>query len=108
TVGRGDARHPFTVNLICVNADEHFRLMNHLPEGFLNNRYNIGVWAWELPRFPEKWHDRFPYYDEVWVGSSFIANSLATVSPVPVVRIPPVLAQGGAGSRAAGRRRLGV
>ena len=58
--------------------------------------------------FPEKWHDRFPYYDEIWVGSSFIANALATVSPIPVVRIPPVLALDASGSRAAGRRRLGV
>jgi glycosyltransferase involved in cell wall biosynthesis len=100
--------HPFGVNLVCVNADEHFRLMSHLPRGFFKDRYNIGVWAWELPSFPEKWHDRFPFYDEIWVGSSFIANTLASISPIPVVRIPPVLAADLSGSRAAGRRRLGA
>ena len=58
----------------------------------LDRRYNIGAWAWELPRFPDRWYDRFAYYDEIWVGSSFIASAIAPISPIPVIRIPPVLA----------------
>src|SRR5262249_23190988 len=54
--------------------------------------YNIGAWAWELPRFPDRWYDRFAYYDEIWVGSSFIASALSHISPIPVIRIPPVMA----------------
>src|SRR5262249_23205300 len=64
-------------------------------------------WAWELPRFPDSWYNRFAYYDEIWVGTSFIAAALSPISPVPVIRIPPVVTAP-AGSRARGRRRLGV
>src|SRR5262249_11702429 len=45
---------------------------------------------------------------EVWVGTSFIANALAPVAPIPVVRIPPVLTLRGRGSPQAGRARLGL
>ena len=48
---------------------------------------NIAVWAWELPQFPVKWYDRLAYYDEVWVASSFIANTIAPISPVPPLTI---------------------
>jgi glycosyltransferase involved in cell wall biosynthesis len=82
--------------------------MSHLGAELFEGRYNIGAWAWELPRFPEKWYDRFAYYDEIWVSTSFIANALAPISPVPVVRIPPVLTSKTVGSRESGRRRLGV
>jgi glycosyltransferase involved in cell wall biosynthesis len=96
------------VNLVCINADQHFVVMSQLGEQLFRDRYNIGVWFWELTRFPEQWTDRFAYYDEIWVSSAFVANALAPVSPIPVVRIPPVLATPGQGSREAGRRRLGV
>ena len=96
------------VNLVCVNADEHFRVMDHLGEDSFRSRYSIGVWAWELPHFPEAWHDRFAWYDEVWVGSSFIASALAPVSPIPVVVVPPALTIGDTGSRERGRARIGI
>jgi glycosyltransferase involved in cell wall biosynthesis len=98
---------PHPVNLVCINADQHFVVAEHL-EDFFEGRYNIGVWAWELPGFPEEWLDRFAHYDEIWVGSSFIANALGPISPVPVVRVPPPLGAGRRGSRERGRKRLGV
>jgi SAM-dependent methyltransferase/glycosyltransferase involved in cell wall biosynthesis len=101
-----DDSHPHPVNLVCVNADQHFVVAAHLTDGFFRNRRNIAVWFWELPEFPEEWHDRFRYYDEIWVASSFIANTLAPVAPIPVVRMPPVLAGGIAGDRERGRARL--
>jgi len=108
TLTRFDTDHPYDVNLVCVDVEQHFALLSHLGEEYFEDRYNIAIWAWELPRFPIKWYDRFPYYDEVWVGTSFIANALAPVAPIPVVRIPPVLTMGTVGSREEGRRRLGV
>jgi glycosyltransferase involved in cell wall biosynthesis len=95
------------VNLVCVDAGQHFALLSEVGESFFDGHYNIGAWAWELPRFPESWYNRFAYYDEIWVGTSFIASALAPLSPVPVVRIPPVVTVG-AGWRARGRHRLGV
>jgi GT2 family glycosyltransferase/glycosyltransferase involved in cell wall biosynthesis len=100
-----DHAHP--VNLVCVNADQHFVVMAKDPD-FFAGKYNIGVWFWELPSFPDKWRDRFAHYDEIWVGSSYIANTIAPLSPVPVVRIPPVLGSEAAGDRGRGRGALGV
>jgi glycosyltransferase involved in cell wall biosynthesis len=100
--------HPYDVNLVCIDAGQHFALMQQVGEAFFTDGYTIGAWAWELPRFPERWYDRFAYYDEIWVTTSFIANTLAPISPVPVVRIPPVLRGDTNGRRAVGRRLLGA
>jgi glycosyltransferase involved in cell wall biosynthesis len=98
----------YEVNLVCADVELHFAILSRLGDAFFRGKNNVGMWAWELPRFPERWYDRFVYYDEIWVGSSFIANSLAPVSPIPVVRLPPVLTPARRGSRDRGRRRLGV
>jgi glycosyltransferase involved in cell wall biosynthesis len=79
------------INLICCDIAAYFAVRSDLGEDFFRNRYNIGLWLWELPGFPPAWHDRFAYHDEIWAPSSFIAASLAPVSPIPVVRIPLVL-----------------
>lgn len=103
-----DSEHPYDTNLICADVEPHFAIVSHLGAELFQDRYNIGAWAWELPHFPEKWQDRFAYYDEIWVGSSFIANALAPVSPIPVVRVPPVMGSGSGGTGEAGRRKLGL
>jgi glycosyltransferase involved in cell wall biosynthesis len=95
------------VNLVCVDAGQHFALLSAVGDSFFAGHYNVGAWAWELPRFPESWYNRFAYYDEIWVGTSFIASALAPIAPVPVVRVPPVITPS-AGSRRRGRGRLGV
>lgn len=95
------------VNLVCVDAGQHFALLSHVGESFFEGHYNIGAWAWELPRFPDAWYDRFAYYDEIWVGTSFIASALAPIAPVPIVRVPPVISLPSA-SRTRGRQRLGA
>ena len=79
------------VNLVCVDAGQHFALLSEVGESFFAGHYNIGAWAWELPHFPDAWYNRFAYYDEIWVGTSFIAAALAPIAPVPVVRVPPVV-----------------
>ena len=97
--------HDTDVNLVCVDAGQHFALLSTVGESFFAGHYNIGAWAWELPRFPDTWFNRFAYYDEIWVGTSFIAAALAPISPVPVVRVPPAVAVP-SGSRARGRARI--
>jgi glycosyltransferase involved in cell wall biosynthesis len=77
--------HPYDVNLLYVNADQTIIVHDELTPGFFANKYNIGYWAWELDQFPGEWYDRFQYLDEIWVGSRFVQNTLAHVSPVPVV-----------------------
>jgi glycosyltransferase involved in cell wall biosynthesis len=104
TVGDGDT--PYDVNLVCVDARQHFSVLHAEGLAFFEGRYNIGAWAWELPRIPDGWYDRFAYYDEIWVATSFIANAVAPSSPVPVVCLPPVLTPAREGSRQRGRERL--
>ena len=108
SIGRFDATHPHDINLVCADVELHYAIMTHVGEEFFANRYNVGIWAWEQPGFPQKWYDRFAWYDEIWVASSFIANALTPVCPLPVVCIPPVLTVDKTGCREAGRRRLGV
>jgi glycosyltransferase involved in cell wall biosynthesis len=103
-----DGATPYGINLVCVNADQHFVVKQHVGERAFKDHYNIGVWFWELPSFPDEWLDRFDEYDEIWAPSSFIANTLAAVSPIPIVRIPPVLTTTRPGSREAGREHLGI
>jgi hypothetical protein len=71
-------------------------------EDVFDRRYNIGAWAWELQRFPARWYDRFAYYDEIWVGSSFIASAIA-----PICADPGHSHSAGHGAAMAGRRRIG-
>jgi glycosyltransferase involved in cell wall biosynthesis len=91
TVLSGNALADWDVNLMCIDAGQHFAVLSNADDDLLDRRYNIGAWAWELPRFPDRWYDRFAYYDEIWVGSSFIASALSHISPIPVIRIPPVM-----------------
>jgi glycosyltransferase involved in cell wall biosynthesis len=107
SLARHDPAAETDVNLVCVDAGQHFALLSQVGESFFTGHFNIGAWAWELPRFPDSWYNRFAYYDEVWVGTSFIASTLAPLAPVPVVRVPPVITAP-AGRRDQGRRRLGV
>jgi glycosyltransferase involved in cell wall biosynthesis len=96
------------VNLVCIDVHQHYALFRERGTAWLDGRYNIGVWLWELEQFPEKWRDRFAYYDEIWAPSSFIANALAPISPVPVVTMPAVLTPAARGSRERGRARIGA
>jgi glycosyltransferase involved in cell wall biosynthesis len=79
----------FPVNLICVNADMVSAFAQQVGTGFFTDRYSIGYWWWEVSRFPDRWLGSFKHLDEVWAGSRHVADALAEVSPVPVVRIPP-------------------
>jgi len=92
TLADGEALSDWDVNLMCIDAGQHFAVLSQSDVDPFERRYNIGAWAWELPRFPARWYDRFAYYDEIWVGSSFIASAIAPISPVPVIRIPPAMA----------------
>ncbi|MBE0676721.1 MAG: glycosyltransferase family 4 protein, partial [Bacteroidales bacterium] len=77
----------YPINIVCVNADMVPVFHKEAGQGFLTGRRNIGTWFWELASFPEKWFPSFSYFHEIWVASSFCAEALAKVSPIPVVKI---------------------
>jgi glycosyltransferase involved in cell wall biosynthesis len=86
--GNGDA--PFDTNIICVNAGELRKLRRQLGADVVAGRYTIGVWFWELARFPRELHHAFDLVDEVWVASDFTRAAIAaeTAKPVRIVPIP--------------------
>ena len=63
--------HPFeplqrdlNVNLICVNADELPNFAHRVGQEFFRDHYTIGLWAWELEDFPQKFASSFDFVDE--------------------------------------------
>lgn len=80
--------NPYGVNLVHVNADQIDVFARERGDGFFAGKYNIGYWMWELSDFPSEWRDRFQYFDEIWVASTFAAESVGRASPIPVLRIP--------------------
>ncbi|WP_022928959.1 methyltransferase domain-containing protein [Patulibacter americanus] len=104
-VASGHRENPFPVNLVFVNADGLPAFADDIGDAFFRDRHTIGYWWWELGRFPEHLVPSFDLVDEVWAGSAFVAETLAAVSPVPVVKMPvpiefaapPALAPGEAG-----------
>ncbi|SFE86365.1 Glycosyltransferase involved in cell wall bisynthesis [Paenibacillus algorifonticola] len=78
----------YNVNVFHINAEQMVEVYANYGNDIFNNKYNIGFWHWELPDFPERWLDSFGLVNEIWVPSTFIADSIAQKSPVPVVKIP--------------------
>lgn len=78
----------FDTNILCLNADVVQEAIARLPATLRSGRYNIGMWVWELPDFPDRWLSSFSVVDEIWAPSTFVRDSLANKAPVPVHRIP--------------------
>jgi O-antigen biosynthesis protein len=83
--------YPYKINLVNVNAAEipHF-YSNHGP-GFFHDRYNIAVWFWEMSTFPQEWIENSKYFDEIWVYTNFVANSIRNIVSKPVIKITPTI-----------------
>ena len=79
--------NPFPINLVIVNADQSEIFLNQTQTEYFKNKYNIGIWAWELSEFPEKLRESQKWYDEIWVLSNFVAESLSKALSIPVVKI---------------------
>jgi glycosyltransferase involved in cell wall biosynthesis len=82
----------FPVNLVCVNADGLPEFREDAGEPFFDGRHTIGMWWWELSRFPDRWEPSFGLLDEVWVGTEHVASGVEAASTIPVhrVRLPVV------------------
>jgi 2-polyprenyl-3-methyl-5-hydroxy-6-metoxy-1,4-benzoquinol methylase len=80
-------RGPYDVNIVCVNADGLPAFADDVGEEFFRDRYTIGVWWWEVSRFPDRFHDSFKYLDEVWAGTAHVAEAISQLSPIPVVKV---------------------
>ena len=82
---------PYDITVAAVNPDNSFNLKLHVSREILGRTYFIYVWFWELPELPDEWTSEFKFADEIWAGSRFIESAVSLKSPVPVVRVPPVV-----------------
>ncbi|HJP76808.1 MAG TPA: glycosyltransferase family 4 protein [Pseudonocardiaceae bacterium] len=76
----------YPVDLWLVNLNE-FLLV---PDSALD-RYTIGLWAWELPEVLDDTLVQLERLDELWVVSSFIADTFRTVTDIPIKVMPNVV-----------------
>jgi len=70
-----------------VNANDILRRPSLLRHS-ARSSYRIGVWAWELARFPHALMKAFDHLDEVWVPSKFVYDAVAPASTKPVAIFP--------------------
>ena len=78
----------FRDSVYCVNADQLPRVVATIESGGDQRGRRIGLWFWEVDRFPAEWHGAFDLLDEVWCSSPFTTEVIAAVSPVPVQTVP--------------------
>lgn len=75
--------------VLAVNAD---RVNQIIALGFsplfARAKKKIGYWWWETESFPDYWVYLSFYFDEIWVGTSFVKKSLEKILPVPVKIVP--------------------
>jgi len=51
------------------------------------DKYVIGYWPWELPKWPEKYHLAYSLVDEVWASSLYTKEAYKD-APIPVNYMP--------------------
>jgi len=87
TFSKFEKENPHPINLVVVNADQTSVFYDKVGADYFKNRYNIGLWVWELSKFPEKWFQFAKYYNEIWTPSSFSADSISKSVSIPVHKI---------------------
>lgn len=75
-------------NLVCANGDQLEALIRSRGDELLAGRPTIGQWGWETDVLPQSWLTAFRHVDEIWVYTSFVAENLGRLAPVPVVVVP--------------------
>ena len=67
----------------CINADQLPHIHRLLRLGELRGRH-VGLWFWELEKFPEHNLSSLAYVHEVWAASSFTQRAVQAVTDKPV------------------------
>ncbi len=81
----------FRIALLHLNAEQLLRIGELMPTRHLVGQYRIGVWAWELAKFPLEWKAAMKYVDEIWAPTAFVANSIKQETDKPVHVVPHVI-----------------
>lgn len=74
--------------LINANAEQILSFEELANPRHLDNTYRIAYWVWELGTFPQAFLPAIEKIDEIWVPSTFVADSLKSVTDKPVHVLP--------------------
>jgi hypothetical protein len=88
----------YGINLFCLTGIETTRYVCERGLGSLEGRYNIGLWPWELPDWPESCRHAYACIDEVWGISEYAAHAHRFAAPRPVLPMGLPVALGPVGS----------
>jgi len=78
----------YPVNLVTVNADQFRIWAEEGGQDLLNDRYTVGVWAWEVADFPDAFLPALDLVDEIWAISRFGKAAIEQKTGKPVHVIP--------------------
>jgi len=91
----------YAINIFCMTGIETLRYACERGMGAFYGRYNIGLWPWELPDWPESCRHAYACVDEIWGISEHAAQAHRHAKPRPVIpmTLPVGLGPVGAQSR---------
>ena len=75
----------YGINLFCLTGIETTRYVCERGLATLEGRYNIGLWPWELPDWPENCRHAYTCVDEIWGISKFTTHAHRFAAPRPVL-----------------------
>jgi glycosyltransferase involved in cell wall biosynthesis len=85
-------RGPGTIILV-VNAPFVPLALLILGRRFLEHKWRVGYWAWELPALPPEWSAGAEFVNEIWAISGYSARAMEAGLGRPVhVVLPPIAA----------------
>jgi glycosyltransferase involved in cell wall biosynthesis len=79
---------PFRTTILCMAAFEAADFYLRYGKEVFAERFVIGYWPWELPRWPALWANVFDLVGEVWASSRFTQAAFSASAPVPVLHMP--------------------
>ena len=75
----------YGTNIFCLTGIETTRYVCERGLSTVEGRYNIGLWPWELPDWPENCRHAYACVDEVWGISNYTANAHRFAAPRPII-----------------------
>lgn len=73
----------YSINIFCVTGIELARFACEKGLDAFRGRYSIGLWPWELPRWPASCRFAYSLVDEIWGISRYAADAYRD-APCPV------------------------
>ena len=106
TSASATAGHGPGISLLSLNGDQIPSFLHHAGASFIDEKYVISVWFWELEELASGMEEGFKYVDEVWAASPFIRDTLTKYSGDVPVHLFPHPVEPPAGNKEAARTRF--